>query len=148
MVLITVAIATLVVKAYLIFPIPYQSGIEGHGLYRFLNERQFFETAISTFSTIFLMAWLVLKLRCYVSILLSIAFVLTNFGLMVMDARLNTYHPLIEQLIERLYGNIFFVFGIASLSICMGVIIIILIMRSDNLLRSLNAAPIAEDGTS
>ncbi|CAB1083793.1 hypothetical protein D1AOALGA4SA_11328 [Olavius algarvensis Delta 1 endosymbiont] len=97
------AITTFIAKAFFFFPIP-QRGIVGQGLYRFINEWQFYETIAFTFIVIFLIGYFLFKISFFWSLSLGVAFSFINFGLMIIDTGIQQYTPWIEETIESTYG--------------------------------------------
>lgn len=117
--LIVLSLAILVIKAYVPMPILWR-GIEAHGLYRLLGIVQFVETGIFTWLlTVFFVRryW---RMKMILCVCLGMGCTLFNFGLMMLDARLQTFPDWIEAIILRRYGTALQIYILASLSIFLG----------------------------
>lgn len=115
-VLVGLSVAILVIKAYVPLPILWP-GIEGRGLYRVISVVQFVETAAFTFLLIALFAMLYWRLSVLPSALLGVSCALLNFGIMVLDARLQTFPDWIEARILARYGDAGILYPLAALFI-------------------------------
>jgi hypothetical protein len=127
------SLITLVTKAYVFLPIP-QRGIEGHGLYRFINGLQFFETAVFTTIVVFWISFWLFKLHAHWSILLGIAYSSINFGIMIFDARIHQYTPWVEKTIKSMYGSKLFILTLAPVPIFIGILMIYFASKNDGLI--------------
>lgn len=114
------SIVVLIVKAYVFLPIP-QRGIEGHGLYKLINQMQFIETAIFTFLVVFLVSYWGLKLRPQWSVFLGVAYSSVNLGLMIFDSRIHHYTPWVEKTISSMYGPNHLILLLAIVFILIGI---------------------------
>jgi uncharacterized membrane-anchored protein YitT (DUF2179 family) len=117
--LIASTLAVLVVKAFLPFPI-MQRGIAGSGLYHHLNRLQFQETALVTFLVILLLCWRRFGLAWPQASIAALACALMNFGLMVIDARWQTFPDWIEQNLLERYGPPALIWAIGLAALCVG----------------------------
>ena len=103
-VLLGTSLAMLVIKAHVMLPLMVR-GVVGQGLYRRLNVVQFPETAIFTFLVVWQVAARLLHWPRGRALCAGVAAALLNFGLMVLDARWQSYNEPIEQVIAQRWGS-------------------------------------------
>ncbi len=110
--LVITTLIILIIKSVVKLPIP-QRGISANGLYTFLNEFQFKETAFFTFFIILYIAFSRLKIRLNWALLLAIGATFGNLAVMIIDARYQTYYIDIETIIAHYYGSPIQIYAIA-----------------------------------
>lgn len=113
--LLLLALVLLVLKSRIALPLVYR-GIAGQGLYSPIATVPFVETALFTFSVL---AWAGrgwLRMTWPRAVAAGAAAALLNFGLMVLDARWQTFPAAIETTINARFGSFAFVstLGIAA----------------------------------
>jgi len=129
LILFLTSIFIFVIKAFFYIPLCYDRGITGHGLYEFLSEIQFMQVILLTFFVILITAIAILKLRYLISFIIAFAFSSINLGLLLIDARIHTYLPNIENLIQKLYGTRFQIYTRAFLALFIGITLVVLVFR-------------------
>lgn len=118
-----VALSVLVIKAYVRLPLS-QDGVTARGLYHFLNNTQFIETAITTFFVVGFFCIKVIKTSFVNSWVLAFGFSAINLGIMIIDARAQKYNIFVENYIRQNYGGAVLIYFIAILSLICGVLTI------------------------
>lgn len=117
------AIGILIIKAYVRLPLN-QRGASGQGLYPFLNNIQFIETAITTFICVGLFSQMVLKRTVGTSWVFALGFTAINLGVMMIDARMQKYNVFVEQYILKNYGGKLWIYFLTVIILIGGVLLI------------------------
>jgi hypothetical protein len=117
------ALGILIIKAYIRLPLG-QNHITGRGLYFFLNNTQFIETAICTFIGVGFFCQKYIGRSVGTSLQMALGFTALNFGVMMIDARAQSYNVFVEVYIKETYGNSFIIFALAIIIIFIGFITI------------------------
>ena len=118
-----VALSILVVKAYIRLPLSYD-GTTAQGLYHFLNNAQFIETAITTFLGVGFFCIKVIKTSFLNSWVLAFGFAALNLGIMIIDARSQKYNFFVESYIHQKYGSTAWIYFMAILALASGILAI------------------------
>lgn len=125
LIILVTTLIILVIKAFILLPIP-QRALDGHGLYQLVNALQIRETAVFTFLIVLWLCISRLKLQKFWSILIALACMLCNLGLMIIDFRYQQNFYDFEKTIVKNFGTSEVIFAKAiGISLVSGILMLL-----------------------